>query len=162
MDHPLKNMTGNEGKFDFPVPLLAGDHVTADAGTGFVHTAPSHGEDDYGVWISNQTKLEGLGVDPKVPMTLDDDGCYTDVLPTRFQGLDVIRTSGKKRGQDGKANGEAIKALMECDNLLARGIVSLRDAHSWRSKAPVIRRATPAMVYLHEPGRSARQSFGRD
>ncbi|MEE9347385.1 MAG: class I tRNA ligase family protein, partial [Robiginitomaculum sp.] len=143
LDHPLKNMTGNEGKFDFPVPLLAGDHVTADAGTGFVHTAPSHGEDDYGVWISNQTKLEGLGVDPKVPMTLDDDGCYTDVLPTRFQGLDVIRTSGKKRGQDGKANGEAIKALMECDNLLARGIVSLRDAHSWRSKAPVIRRATP-------------------
>lgn len=143
LDHPLKNMDGADGKFDFPVPLLAGDHVTAEAGTGFVHTAPSHGEDDYVVWISNQQKLEILGIDPKVDMTLDDDGCYTDIMPERFQGLDVIRTSGKKRGQDGKANPEVLKALMECGNLLARGITMLRDAHSWRSKAPVIRRATP-------------------
>ncbi|MEP4051528.1 MAG: isoleucine--tRNA ligase [Litorimonas sp.] len=143
LDHPLKNMAGSEGKYDFPVPLLEGDHVTADAGTGFVHTAPSHGEDDYNVWVSNQKKLEALGIDPVVPMTMDDKGCYTDVMPTRFQGLDVIRTSGKKRGQDGKANGEVLKALVECGNLLARGIMMLRDAHSWRSKAPVIRRATP-------------------
>ena len=142
-DHPLKNMADAEGKYDFPVPLLEGSHVTADAGTGFVHTAPSHGEDDYVVWISNQKKLEALGIDPIVPMTLDDAGCYTEIMPTRFQGLDVIRTSGKKRGQDGKANGEVLKALVECGNLLARGMLTLRDAHSWRSKAPVIRRATP-------------------
>ena len=70
LSHPLKEMDGAEGKYDFPVPLLDGDHVTADAGTGFVHTAPSHGDDDYVVWISNQTKLEALGIDPKVPMTL--------------------------------------------------------------------------------------------
>ena len=144
LDHPLKNMDGADGKYDFPVPLLEGSHVTADAGTGFVHTAPSHGEDDYVVWISNQKKLESLGIDPIVPMTLDDAGCYTDVMPSRFQGLDVIRTSpAKKRGQDGKANGEVLKALVECGNLLARGVMTLRDAHSWRSKAPVIRRATP-------------------
>ena len=143
LSHPLKEMDGAEGKYDFPVPLLDGDHVTADAGTGFVHTAPSHGDDDYIVWVSNQTKLENLGIDPKVPMTLDDAGCYTDVMPERFQGLDVVRTSGKKRGQDGKANPEVLKALVECGNLLARGIMTLRDAHSWRSKAPVIRRATP-------------------
>lgn len=143
LNHPLKNMGDSEGKYDFAVPLLEGDHVTADAGTGFVHTAPSHGEDDYNVWVSNQKKLESLGIDPVVPMTMDDKGCYTDVMPTRFQGLDVIRTSGKKRGQDGKANGEVLKALVECGNLLARGILTLRDAHSWRSKAPVIRRATP-------------------
>ena len=143
LSHPLKNMADAEGKYDFPVPLLEGSHVTADAGTGFVHTAPSHGEDDYVVWISNQKKLEALGIDPVVPMTLDDAGCYTDVMPTRFQGLDVIRTSGKKRGQDGKANGEVLKALVECGNLLARGMLTLRDAHSWRSGAPVIRRATP-------------------
>ncbi|MGB0907182.1 MAG: isoleucine--tRNA ligase [Maricaulaceae bacterium] len=143
LDHPLKNMDGAQGKYDFPVPLLEGSHVTAEAGTGFVHTAPSHGEDDYVVWISNQMKLEALGIDPAVPMTLDDAGCYTDVMPERFVGLDVIRTSGKKRGQDGKANGEVLKALVECGNLLARGIMKLRDAHSWRSKAPVIRRATP-------------------
>ncbi|WP_427451822.1 isoleucine--tRNA ligase [Litorimonas sp. WD9-15] len=143
LSHPLKNMAYANGKYDFPVPLLEGDHVTADAGTGFVHTAPSHGEDDYIVWMSNQKKLEALGIDPVVPMTLDDAGCYTDVMPERFQGLDVIRTSGKKRGQDGKANPEVLKALVECGNLLARGVLTLRDAHSWRSKAPVIRRATP-------------------
>ena len=144
LDHPLKNMDGADGKYDFPVPMLEGDHVTADAGTGFVHTAPSHGEDDYNVWVSNQQKLESLGIDPVVPMTLDDKGCYTDVMPQRFQGLDVIRLSpAKKRGQDGKANGEVLKALVECGNLLARGVLTLRDAHSWRSKAPVIRRATP-------------------
>jgi len=143
LDHPLKNMSDSNGKYDFPVPLLEGDHVTADAGTGFVHTAPSHGEDDYIVWMANQKKLEALGIDPVVPMTLDDKGCYTDVMPERFQGLDVIRTSGKKRGQDGKANPEVLKALVECGNLLARGVLTLRDAHSWRSKAPVIRRATP-------------------
>lgn len=157
LEHPLKNMEGSENKYDFPVPMLEGDHVTADAGTGFVHTAPSHGEDDYGVWISNQKSIEQwnrfepefpvgfkkLPIDPVVPMTLDDAGCYTNIMPTRFQGLDVIRTSGKKRGQDGKANGEVLKALVECGNLLARGMLTLRDAHSWRSKAPVIRRATP-------------------
>lgn len=143
LDHPLKNIADSEGKYEFPVPLLEGSHVTADAGTGFVHTAPSHGEDDYIVWTSNQMKLEALGIDPVVPMTMDDKGCYTDIMPTRFQGLDVIRTSGKKRGQDGKANGEVLKALVECGNLLARSVLTLRDAHSWRSKAPVIRRATP-------------------
>ena len=143
LDHPLKNMDGNQGKYDFPVPMLSGDHVSAEAGTGFVHTAPSHGEDDFNVWMANTAKVEALGGDPVVPMTMDDAGCYTDVMPERFQGLDVIRTSGKKRGQDGKANGEAIKALMECNALLARGMLTLRDAHSWRSKAPVVRRATP-------------------
>ena len=144
LSHPLKDMDGADGKYDFPVPMLAGDHVTADAGTGFVHTAPSHGEDDFNVWMANGDKLASLGIDPAVPMTMDDAGCYTDVMPERFQGLDVIRTSpAKKRGQDGKANGEVIKALVECRNLLSRKPITLRDAHSWRSKAPVIRRATP-------------------
>ncbi len=143
LSHPLKNMDGAEGKYDFIVPLLEGSHVTAETGSGFVHTAPSHGEDDYVVWVSNQNKIESLGINPMVPMTLDDAGCYTDVMPSRFKGLDVIRTSGKKRGQDGKANNEVLKALVECGNLLSRGIITLRDAHSWRSKAPVIRRATP-------------------
>ncbi len=145
LDHPLKDMDGNEGKYSFPVPMLSGDHVTAEAGTGFVHTAPSHGEDDFNVWMANTAKVEALGGDSAVPMTMDDAGCYTDVMPSRFVGLDVIRTTGgaKKRGQDGKANGEAIKALIECGMLLGRGFLKLRDAHSWRSKAPVVRRATP-------------------
>lgn len=165
LSHPLKDMEGAEGKYDFLVPMIAGDHVTAEAGTGFVHTAPSHGEDDFFIWMQNASSwiaerktheyyfvsrqdrdnfVRGLeNVSEVVPMTLDDAGCYTDVMPARLQGLDVIRTSGKKRGQDGKANAEVIKALMETGNIMARGIMMLRDAHSWRSKAPVIRRATP-------------------
>ena len=143
LSHPLSGMKDAEGKFDFDVPLFAADHVTAEAGTGFVHTAPSHGDDDFAVWTGNQKRLEELAINPAVPITLDDNGCYTNVLPERFQGLDVIRISGKKRGQDGKANAEVIRALMETGNILARGVTMLRDAHSWRSKAPVIRRATP-------------------
>ena len=140
LSHPL---AGSVEGFDYPVPLLAGDHVTDDAGTGFVHTAPSHGEDDFNVWMANTDKVEALGADPTVPMTLDDQGRYTAVVGERFQGLDVIRTTGKKRGQDGKANAEVIKALVEAGNLLARAPITVRDAHSWRSKAPVLRRATP-------------------
>ena len=81
---------------NFDVPLLAGDHVTDDAGTGFVHTAPSHGEDDYNVWLANGYSTSDI------PETLDDFGCYTKECPG-FEGLDVIRIDGKKRGQDGKA-----------------------------------------------------------
>ncbi|MDT9702499.1 class I tRNA ligase family protein, partial [Streptomyces sp. P17] len=45
--HPYRGVEGGAGEWDFDVPLLPGDHVTDDAGTGFVHTAPSHGDDDY-------------------------------------------------------------------------------------------------------------------
>ncbi|MCL4158400.1 UNVERIFIED_CONTAM: hypothetical protein GTU68_054748, partial [Idotea baltica] len=118
--------------------MLAGDHVTADAGTGFVHTAPAHGEDDYNVWLaSGRTSREIRDI-------VNPDGAYqAEGLPERLAGLEVVRTSGKKRGQTGKANDEVIKALAESGNLLARGLTVIRDAHSWRSKAPVIRRATP-------------------
>ncbi|WP_018998128.1 isoleucine--tRNA ligase [Hirschia maritima] len=132
--HPLEK--ANLGGYDFSVPLIAGDHVTDDAGTGFVHTAPSHGEDDYNVWLANGYSTSDI------PETLDDFGCYTKECPG-FEGLDVIRIDGKKRGQDGKANKAVMDKLIEAGNLLARGMTTLRDAHSWRSKAPVIRRATP-------------------
>ena len=52
--HPLKA----KGGYDFDVPLLAGDHVTDDTGTGFVHTAPGHGREDFEVWTSNARELE--------------------------------------------------------------------------------------------------------
>ena len=151
LSHPLGEWAGitqedrkNGRTYDFHVPMFAGDHVTADAGTGFVHTAPSHGEDDFNVWMANGDRLADLGIDPAVPITLDDAGCYTNIMPERFRGLDVIRTSpAGKRGQDGRANSEVIRALIECGHLLSRRPVTLRDAHSWRSKAPVIRRATP-------------------
>ena len=141
--HPLADM---DPFFAQDIPMLAGDHVTDDAGTGFVHTAPAHGEDDFNVWVESGRKTRDIR------QIVDPDGCYTPDVP-RFGGLDIVRTSGKKRGQPGKANDEVIKALAESGNLLARGVTTIRDAHSWRSKAPVIRRATPQwFIAMDVPG----------
>src|SRR3954467_9353079 len=57
--HPLKGVSGG---YEFTVPLLAGDHVTDDTGTGFVHTAPGHGREDFDVWIANARELEARGI----------------------------------------------------------------------------------------------------
>ena len=133
VSHPLYEQSEF---FKHRIPLIPGDHVTDDAGTGFVHSAPAHGEEDFNVWVENGHTARDIR------QIVDADGCYTSEVP-RFAGLDIIRTSGKKRGQPGKANDEVIRALAESGNLLARGMTTIRDAHSWRSKAPVIRRATP-------------------
>ena len=143
--HPLAQVSAF---FDKPIPMLAGDHVTDDAGTGFVHTAPAHGEDDFNVWIASGRKASDIRD------IVNPDGAYQHPeLPAALQGLDIIRTSGKKRGEQGKANPEVIKLLAESGNLLARGMTTIRDAHSWRSKAPVIRRATPQwFISMDKPG----------
>ena len=145
LTHPL---AGVDAFFQHEVPLLAGDHVTDDAGTGFVHTAPAHGEDDFNVWIASGRKASDIRD------IVNPDGAYQHPeLPAALQGLDIIRTSGKKRGEQGKANPEVIKLLAESGNLLARGMTTIRDAHSWRSKAPVIRRATPQwFISMDKPG----------
>ena len=143
--HPLAKL---DPFFQHDVPLLAGDHVTDDAGTGFVHTAPAHGEDDFNAWVSSGRRASDIRD------IVSPDGAYQHRnLPQALQGLDIIRTSGKKRGEPGKANPEVIKLLAESGNLLARGITTIRDAHSWRSKAPVIRRATPQwFISMDKPG----------
>ena len=145
LSHPLHAL---DPFFTHDIPLFAGDHVTDDAGTGFVHTAPAHGEDDFNVWVeSGRTTQE-------IRQIVDPDGCYTDDVPEALRGLDIIRTSGKKRGQPGKANPDVIRLLAESGNLLARGMTEIRDAHSWRSKAPVIRRATPQwFIAMDTPGK---------
>ncbi|MEL7231145.1 MAG: isoleucine--tRNA ligase [Pseudomonadota bacterium] len=141
--HPLSD---TDEFFGYGIPLLYGEHVTDTAGTGFVHTAPAHGEDDYEAYIVN-------GPDRFIREIVDADGCYTEEVPEPLRGLDIIRTSGKKRGQPGKANDAVIKLLAESGNLLARGVATIRDAHSWRSKAPVIRRATPQwFIAMDESG----------
>ena len=137
LSHPL-----NASGYGYDVPMLAGSHVTDETGTGFVHTAPSHGEDDYEVWMANAKALEARGIDVTIPNTVDEFGRYTNVCPG-FEGLEIITVDGKKRGQDGPANKAVMDKLIEAGALLARGVTTLRDAHSWRSKAPVIRRGTP-------------------
>jgi isoleucyl-tRNA synthetase len=134
-DHPLKAF--NAG-YDFPVPLLAGDHVTDDVGTGFVHTAPGHGREDFEVWTGNAAKLAARGVNTAIPYTVDADGRFTDHAPG-FIGKRVLTDKGEK----GDANEAVIKALIDAGMLLARGRLKHQYPHSWRSKKPVIFRNTP-------------------
>ncbi|HBH00219.1 MAG TPA: isoleucine--tRNA ligase, partial [Rhodobacteraceae bacterium] len=127
--HPLRGAAGADGEWDFDVRLLEGLHVTDDAGTGFVHTAPSHGDDDYAVGIRN-----GL----KMTHNILDDSSFRADLPF-FGGERIIQDNGKPGG----ANKAVIDKLVEVGALLARRRMTISDAHSWRSKAPVIRLNRP-------------------
>ncbi|HYG27153.1 MAG TPA: class I tRNA ligase family protein, partial [Caulobacteraceae bacterium] len=141
--------------YDFKVPLLAGDHVTDDAGTGFVHTAPSHGQEDYEVWLKHGYSRADI------PDMVDPDGAYYPHVPL-FGGLKVLETEGKKAGKFGPANNAVIEKLIEAGKLLARGRLEHSYPHSWRSKAPVIFRNTPQwFIRMDEPladGRSLRET----
>lgn len=131
--HPL------HGKgYDFDVPLLPGDHVTDDTGTGFVHTAPGHGREDFEVWTANRAALEARGINPAIPYTVDENGALTDAAPG-FVGKRVINDKGEK----GDANNAVIAALAEAGNIIARGRLKHQYPHSWRSKKPIIFRNTP-------------------
>jgi isoleucyl-tRNA synthetase len=131
--HPLS------GKgYDFTVPLLAGEHVTDDAGTGFVHTAPGHGREDFEVWTANRAALEERGINPAIPYTVDENGAFTEAAPA-FTGRRVINDKGEK----GDANEAVIKALIDAHMLIARGRLKHQYPHSWRSKKPIIFRNTP-------------------
>ncbi|MGJ5137896.1 isoleucine--tRNA ligase [Bradyrhizobium oligotrophicum] len=133
--HPLKGLAGGYG---FTVPLLPGDHVTDDTGTGFVHTAPGHGREDFDVWMAHGRELDGRGIATTIPYTVDENGALTDHAPG-FTGKRVINDKGEK----GDANEAVIKALTEAGMLLARGRLKHQYPHSWRSKKPVIFRNTP-------------------
>jgi isoleucyl-tRNA synthetase len=133
-DHPLKS----KGGYDFPVPLLAGEHVTDEDGTGFVHTAPGHGRDDFEIWIANRAELQNRGINPAIPYTVDENGAFTEAAPG-FTGKRVINDKGEK----GDANEVVIKALIDAGMLIARGRLKHQYPHSWRSKKPIIFRNTP-------------------
>lgn len=143
--HPLAHLG-----YDFAVPLLDGDHVTDDAGTGFVHTAPSHGREDFDAWMSNFRKLEDRRISTKIPFPVGDDGFYTEDAP----GFGPSAEGGAARvmddnGKKGDANERVIKALIGANNLFARGRLKHSYPHSWRSKKPVIFRNTPQwFVYM--------------
>jgi len=122
--HPL-----NGSGYDFDVPLLAGDFVTAEDGTGFVHIAPGHGEDDY-----HLGQKHGIAV----PQTVGEDGLFYAHVPL-FAGTSVYTADGK----EGTANEAVIAKLAEAGALLARGKLVHAYPCSWRSKAPLIFRNTP-------------------
>jgi isoleucyl-tRNA synthetase len=104
------------------VPIILGDHVTLEAGTGAVHTAPGHGQDDYAVGLRY-----GLEVDNPV----GDNGCF---LPNTelFAGEHVF-----------KANASVLRVLEEKGALLHQETILHSYPHCWRHKTPIIFRATP-------------------
>jgi isoleucyl-tRNA synthetase len=131
--HPLRDKG-----YEFDVPLLPGDHVTDDAGTGFVHTAPGHGREDFEVWTANARALQERGINPAIPYTVDENGAFTEQAPG-FTGKRVINDKGEK----GDANEAVIKALIDAGMIIARGRLKHQYPHSWRSKKPIIFRNTP-------------------
>jgi len=148
--HPLAALG-----YGFVVPLLDGDHVTDDSGTGFVHTAPSHGREDFDAWMGHGRELELRGISTEIPFPVDDAGYFTEDAPG-FEGGRVIDDKGEK----GDANARVIAALIEAGALIGRGRLKHQYPHSWRSKKPVIFRNTPQWFIhmdreIHEAGSEA-------
>jgi len=108
--------------YDFDVPLLEADFVTLEQGTGIVHIAPSHGPDDFNLGLKNNIKAEN---------TIDDHGHYTNVIK-KFEGIHIF-----------KADKIIIEELNLNKKLLGSGTLVHSYPHSWRSKAPLVHRATP-------------------
>jgi isoleucyl-tRNA synthetase len=108
--------------YDRQVPIILGEHVTLDSGTGAVHTAPGHGQDDYTVGMRY-----GLPIDNPVA----DNGCFVPNTPL-FAGEHV-----------NKANSHIIAELSARGALLHEATLEHSYPHCWRHKTPLIFRATP-------------------
>ena len=108
--------------YDYDIPMFEARFVTIEQGTGIVHCAPSHGPDDFNLCLNN-------GI--KAVETVNDDGKYTSNIPN-FEGIHIF-----------KANPIIIEKLKEQKKLLSNGKLTHSYPHSWRSKAPLVHRATP-------------------
>ena len=115
--HPFFNLG-----FDYDIPMLEARFVTTEQGTGIVHCAPSHGPDDFNLCMNN-------GI--KAIETVDGDGKYTSNVKL-FEGVHIF-----------KANPLVIEKLKNEKKLLSNGELVHSYPHSWRSKAPLVHRATP-------------------
>jgi len=108
--------------YDHNIPMLEARFVTTEQGTGIVHCAPSHGPDDFNLCLNN-------GI--KAIETVDGDGKYTNNVKL-FEGIHIF-----------KANNIVIEKLKDQKNLFFNGHLIHSYPHSWRSKAPLVHRATP-------------------
>ena len=177
--HPFSDF--NSG-YRFHIPLLAGDHVTDDAGTGFVHTAPGHGREDFDVWTEKRSRLEKQYEDDadlraKKAEFEKQAGQQYDIwadnkLALVARGINPAIPytvdengafteqapgfTGKRvindKGEKGDANEAVIKALIDAGMLIARGRLKHQYPHSWRSKKPIIFRNTPQWFIAMDKG----------
>ncbi|POY43909.1 isoleucine--tRNA ligase [Avibacterium gallinarum] len=118
----LELLRFNHPFYDYSVPVILGDHVTTDGGTGLVHTAPDHGQDDY---------LVGLKYGLEMAALINDAGVFKAETPF-FAGKGVF-----------ESNDLVIEKLKETGNLLKLEKIRHSYPHCWRHKTPIIFRATP-------------------
>ncbi|RUO78353.1 isoleucine--tRNA ligase [Pseudidiomarina taiwanensis] len=118
----LENVLVKHPLYDHQVPLILGQHVTTESGTGCVHTAPGHGVDDF---------LVGQHYGLEVYNPVGDNGVYKDDTPL-FAGQHVM-----------KANANIVDALNEAGRLVHHEAYEHSYPHCWRHKTPIIFRATP-------------------
>lgn len=134
--HPLRGRG-----YDHDVPMLLGDFVTTEAGTGLVHMAPSHGQDDFTLCVAN-------GIE--VPELVQDNGTYAPWVPELagvhvFKAADPVCALMMQAREAGAEKGVAA-------GLMARGEIVHSYPHSWRSRKPIIFRATPQwFISMDEP-----------
>ena len=114
--HPLF-----DSGYDFTVPVLHGDFVTTEQGTGIVHICPVHGMDDF--LLGKQHNLE-------LPMTIDEGGIYYEHIPV-FAGKHIF-----------KVDQDICDEIKKCNNLISQGVLVHSYPHSWRSKAPLVYKNT--------------------
>ncbi|MBP7000752.1 isoleucine--tRNA ligase [Amaricoccus sp.] len=144
--HPLALL---DPFWDYPVPVLEGDFVIEDAGTGFVHMAPSHGLDDYELFVRN-------GLVDRMTHNVLEDSSFAPHVPF-FAGMRILDAKGK----EGPANKAVIEKLKEAGALAALGRIKHSYPHSWRSKAPVIYRNTPQwFVAIDKPLQDGMGDYG--
>lgn len=141
--HPMAELGGI---FTHPRHIINADFVTDDAGTGFVHIAPGHGEDDYGLWLHYRDKFP-LEFATDLPHTIQPDGGYYPHVPQFWKKIDAYADKNnvyilKPDGKNGNANDAVIQTLIAVNGLAARGKIKHSYPHSWRSKAPLIYRNT--------------------
>ncbi|WP_246605493.1 isoleucine--tRNA ligase [Sphaerospermopsis torques-reginae] len=119
----LEHCTYRHPLFDRESPVVVGgDYITTDSGTGLVHTAPGHGQEDY---------IVGQRYGLPILAPVDDNGNFTDEAG-KFAGLNVL----------GDGNQAIIDALMEAGSLLKEEAYSHKYPYDWRTKKPTIFRAT--------------------
>ncbi|AYO32711.1 isoleucine--tRNA ligase [Haemophilus influenzae] len=125
--------------YDFTVPVILGDHVTTDGGTGLVHTAPDHGLDDFIVGKQYDLPMAGL---------VSNDGKFISTTEF-FAGKGVF-----------EANPLVIEKLQEVGNLLKVEKIKHSYPHCWRHKTPIIFRATPQWFIGMETQGLRQQALG--
>ncbi len=139
--HPLSDL---DKYYTYDVPMLSGDFVTDEAGTGFVHIAPDHGEDDFNIGLQNNIEITD---------NVTDDGKFRDHVGL-FAGLEIYTQKGKL----GDGNFAVLRELAKAGKLLGKKTVKHEYPHSWRSKAPVIfRSASPQWFIAMDDNKQIRQ-----